>query len=78
MGEGNAIPIIDGMREIAETSDAWLVDVWGVMHNGAEAFQAAAEACATFRRQGGYVILLTNAPRPAPAAASSSPARSCW
>ena len=67
MGEGNAIPIIDGMREIAETSDAWLVDVWGVMHNGAEAFQAAAEACATFRRRGGYVILLTNAPRPAPA-----------
>ena len=67
MGEGNAIPIIDGMREIAETSEAWLVDVWGVMHNGAEAFQAAAEACATFRRRGGYVILLTNAPRPAPA-----------
>ena len=67
MSEGQAIPIIEGMREIAETSDAWLVDVWGVMHNGAEAFQAAAEACATFRRQGGYVILLTNAPRPAPA-----------
>jgi HAD superfamily hydrolase (TIGR01450 family) len=37
------------------------------MHNGAEAFQAAAEACAAFRRQGGYVVLLTNAPRPAPA-----------
>ncbi len=67
MSEGQAVPIINGMREIAETSDAWLVDVWGVMHNGAEAFQAAAEACATFRRQGGYVILLTNAPRPAPA-----------
>ncbi len=49
MGEGQAIPIIDGMREVAETSDAWLVDVWGVMHNGAEAFQAAAEACATPR-----------------------------
>ena len=67
MSEGQAVPIINGMREIAETSHAWLVDVWGVMHNGAEAFQAAAEACATFRRQGGYVILLTNAPRPAPA-----------
>jgi HAD superfamily hydrolase (TIGR01459 family) len=55
------------MRALCETSDAWLVDVWGVMHNGAEAFQAAAEACAAFRRQGGYVVLLTNAPRPAPA-----------
>lgn len=67
MAQGQAIPIIGGMREVAETSDAWLVDVWGVMHNGAEAFQEAAEACATFRRQGGYVVLLTNAPRPAPA-----------
>lgn len=67
MGAGHVIPIIDGMRDIAETSDAWLVDVWGVMHNGAEAFQDAAEACAHFRGQGGYVILLTNAPRPAPA-----------
>lgn len=67
MGEGQAIPIIEGMRALSETSDAWLVDVWGVMHNGAEAFQDAAEACATFRRQGGYVVLLTNAPRPAPA-----------
>jgi HAD superfamily hydrolase (TIGR01459 family) len=67
MGEGRAIPIIEGMRELAETSDAWLVDVWGVMHNGAAAFEAAADACASFRRQGGYVVLLTNAPRPAPA-----------
>lgn len=67
MGDGRAIPIIEGMRALCETSDAWLVDVWGVMHNGAEAFQAAAEACAAFRRQGGYVVLLTNAPRPAPA-----------
>ncbi len=67
MADGRAIPIIEGMRALSETSDAWLVDVWGVMHNGAEAFQGAAEACAAFRRQGGYVVLLTNAPRPAPA-----------
>ncbi|MGI9477702.1 MAG: TIGR01459 family HAD-type hydrolase [Hyphomicrobiaceae bacterium] len=63
----STIPIIDGMRELAESSDAWLVDVWGVMHNGVEAFNAAAEACIRFREAGGYVVLLTNAPRPGPA-----------
>lgn len=62
-----SIPVIDGIRELAESTDAWLVDVWGVMHNGVEAFADAAHACAEFRRAGGYVVLLTNAPRPGPA-----------
>ncbi|MFY0613644.1 MAG: TIGR01459 family HAD-type hydrolase [Hyphomicrobiaceae bacterium] len=61
------IPVIDGIRELAEGTDAWLVDVWGVMHNGVAAFRAAAEACTKFREAGGYVVLLTNAPRPGPA-----------
>ena len=61
------IPVISGIRELADTADAWLVDVWGVMHNGAVAFAAAADACAKFREAGGYVVLLTNAPRPGPA-----------
>lgn len=62
-----SIPVLSGIAELADTSDAWLVDVWGVMHNGAKAFMAAAEACTRFREQGGFVVLLTNAPRPAPA-----------
>jgi HAD superfamily hydrolase (TIGR01459 family) len=63
----NSIPILSGIRELAQSSDAWLVDVWGVMHNGAVAFQAAVDACTEFRKAGGYVVLLTNAPRPGPA-----------
>lgn len=63
----NQIPIISGIRELADSADAWLVDVWGVMHNGVEAFAQASEACARFREGGGYVVLLTNAPRPGPA-----------
>lgn len=61
------IPVISGIREVADTADVWLVDVWGVMHNGVTAFAAAADACAKFRAAGGYVVLLTNAPRPGPA-----------
>lgn len=66
MTESN-IPIIAGIADLAGTCDAWLVDVWGVMHNGVKAFEDAAAACIAFREAGGYVVLLTNAPRPGPA-----------
>jgi HAD superfamily hydrolase (TIGR01459 family) len=59
-----AIPILSSIAELSSTCDAWIVDIWGVMHNGARAFAAAGEACHRFRRGGGIVILLSNAPRP--------------
>lgn len=59
------IPVISSISEIAPDYDAWLCDIWGVIHNGESAFAAAAQACRTFREQGGTVILITNAPRPA-------------
>src|SRR5215471_10305124 len=58
------IPILSSIAELSSTSDAWIVDIWGVMHNGARAFAAAGEACRRFRRRGGIVMLLSNAPRP--------------
>ncbi len=42
-----------------------LSDIWGVVHNGLEAFPEACEALHNFRKRGGTVILITNAPRPA-------------
>jgi HAD superfamily hydrolase (TIGR01459 family) len=59
-----AIPILRSVAELGSTCDAWIVDIWGVMHNGARAFAAAGEACAKFRAAGGTVVLLSNAPRP--------------
>jgi HAD superfamily hydrolase (TIGR01459 family) len=58
------IPILSSIAELSSTSDAWIVDIWGVIHNGARAFAAAGEACRRFRRRGGIVMLLSNAPRP--------------
>jgi HAD superfamily hydrolase (TIGR01459 family) len=58
------IPILRSIAELAATSDAWIVDIWGVMHNGVRVHTAAAEACRTFRAAGGTVMLLSNAPRP--------------
>jgi HAD superfamily hydrolase (TIGR01459 family) len=59
-----AIPILSSVATLAAASDAWIVDIWGVMHNGARAHAAAAQACMEFRRRGGSVVLLSNAPRP--------------
>jgi HAD superfamily hydrolase (TIGR01459 family) len=39
--------------------------VWGVMHNGQQAYEAAGEALSRFRAAGGTVILVSNAHVPA-------------
>jgi len=58
------IPILSSIASLAAGSDAWIVDIWGVMHNGARAHAAAVDACRRFRAAGGIVVLLSNAPRP--------------
>ena len=50
--------------EIAQKYKAIFCDLWGCLHNGKESFRRALEALYDFRRTGGYVLLLTNAPRP--------------
>ena len=60
-------PIVSSIAGLSETADAWLLDVWGVMHNGVTPFESSVSACLAFRKRGGYVLLLTNAPRPADA-----------
>ena len=56
--------IIDGLSEISQRYDAVFCDLWGVLHNGKTAFPAAVSALQAFRKSGGTVVLLTNAPRP--------------
>ncbi len=57
---------LEGLREIAGRYDAVLSDVWGVVHNGIAAHPGAVEALVEFRKGGGRVVLITNAPRPSP------------
>lgn len=59
--------MIDGLRGLAAASDVILCDIWGVVHNGLQAWPDACAALARFRRDGGTVVLITNAPRPADA-----------
>ena len=57
---------ISGLGEISDRYDAILCDIWGVVHNGVASFAPASAALASFRRRGGAVVLITNAPRPSP------------
>jgi HAD superfamily hydrolase (TIGR01459 family) len=59
-----AVRQISGLSEISDRYDAILCDIWGVVHNGVASFQLASEALASFRRRGGAVVLISNAPRP--------------
>jgi HAD superfamily hydrolase (TIGR01459 family) len=59
-----AIPILTSIAPLAESTAGWLVDIWGVIHNGVAPFLPACEACERFRQNGGLVVLLSNSPRP--------------
>ena len=56
--------IVHSFLDIAGDYDAAFVDLWGCMHNGVAAFPDAVKAMQDYRRAGGRVILVTNAPRP--------------
>ncbi len=56
-------PVIEGLASLADNYDGLLVDLWGCLHNGVEAYEAAVDALQRFRGGGGRVVLLSNAPR---------------
>src|SRR3954453_9325519 len=56
---------VERLRDLVDGVEVILSDIWGVVHNGLEAFPEACAALHAFRQQGGTVILITNAPRPA-------------
>ena len=57
--------ILQSLAEVSARYDVLLCDLWGCVHNGVAPFPGAVAALQGFRGQGGRVILITNAPRPA-------------
>jgi HAD superfamily hydrolase (TIGR01459 family) len=57
------IPILGGLRDIAASYDGYIVDLWGVIHDGAKAYPGAADCLQRLRSQGKKVVLLSNSPR---------------
>src|SRR5437763_16302513 len=60
-----SLRFVEGLRDLVGGLEVVLSDIWGVVHNGRVAFPEACEALHTFRKQGGTVISITNARRPA-------------
>tara|TARA_B100000676_G_scaffold313510_1_gene395799 strand:- start:19004 stop:19894 length:891 start_codon:yes stop_codon:yes gene_type:complete len=59
----DATPVLAGLSDIASAYDGLLIDLWGCLHNGITAYDAAVDALVRFREGGGRVVLLSNAPR---------------
>jgi HAD superfamily hydrolase (TIGR01459 family) len=57
------VPILSGLRDIAPAYQGFIVDLWGVIHDGARAYDGAADALAHVRDAGAKVVLLSNSPR---------------
>jgi HAD superfamily hydrolase (TIGR01459 family) len=62
-----AIPVIASLKELGPRYRVWLVDIWGVMHNGRRAYLRAVTSTRAFKAAGGVVLLLSNSPRPSAA-----------
>jgi HAD superfamily hydrolase (TIGR01459 family) len=64
------VPLVAGLGALSPRYDVILCDIWGVLHNGLVAHAPASDALSRYRAQGGVVVLVSNAPRPAASVAT--------
>ena len=55
---------LDHLSNIYSSYDTFIIDLWGVMHNGIELYKEAVEVLTKISEAKKNYILLTNAPRP--------------
>jgi HAD superfamily hydrolase (TIGR01459 family) len=58
------VPIIENAGPLLRRYRVLLCDVWGVLHDGITAYPGANQALPHYRKAGGVVVLVSNAPRP--------------
>ena len=54
---------LDGFAELAGSYDGFIVDLWGVVHDGISLYPGASDCLRRLRQAGRRVVLLSNAPR---------------
>jgi HAD superfamily hydrolase (TIGR01459 family) len=59
---------LPGFALLAERYDGFILDLWGVIHDGVNAFPHAVDCLARLREAGKRTLLLSNVPRPNDAA----------
>ena len=55
--------IIKNLYEVYDKYDAFIVDIWGVLWDGLEAYEYAKDTLEELRKNKKYIVLLSNAPR---------------
>lgn len=56
-------PLLGGMRALAAEFDGYIVDLWGVLHDGVRAFPHALDCLGHLGEAGKRILILSNAPR---------------
>ena len=60
-------PILTGLSAVADRYDGFVLDLWGVLHDGARPYPGAVDTLRQLKRQGKHAIILSNGPRRAAA-----------
>jgi len=55
--------ILEGLAPIADRYDGYVLDLWGVVHNGRAPYPGVPEALGQLKARGKRIVFLTNAPR---------------
>jgi len=58
-----SVRILHGIREIAADYDGFLLDLWGVLHDGSQPFPDVLDALRRLKAAGKTLVILSNAPR---------------
>jgi HAD superfamily hydrolase (TIGR01459 family) len=56
-------PAIHGLRDIVDRHDAYILDLWGCVHNGVQPFPGVLDALRRLKAARKRVLMLSNAPR---------------
>lgn len=56
------IPVLDGIESLADSYDAFILDIWGVLHNGIAPYEGVIPCLQHLKSQGKTILLLSNSP----------------
>jgi len=55
--------VIDGVRAIADRYDGFILDMWGVLHDGQHPYPGVVDCLTRLKQAGKRLVVLSNAPR---------------
>lgn len=58
-----SLSILTGLRELSDRYDGFILDLWGVIHDGITRYPGARESLAELKHRGKRTVMLSNAPR---------------